>query len=101
MRAVLCAPLCNCRHSLRADDEEALVEVAFEHMRHNHPDASVEEERIRETISTRSYNIEYVVVYEGAIMGRRRSSVWSRTEAPYRGRGELFTRVRRRGILGS
>jgi predicted small metal-binding protein len=65
MRAVLCAPLCNCRHSLRADDEEALVEVALEHMRHNHPEASVEEEWIRETISTRSYDIEYVVVYEG------------------------------------
>ncbi len=65
MRAVLCAPLCNCRHSLRADDEEALVEVALEHMRHNHPYASVDEERIRETISTRSYDIEYSVVYEG------------------------------------
>jgi predicted small metal-binding protein len=65
MRAVLCPTLCNCRHSLRADDEEALVEVALEHMRHNHPEASVEEERLRETISTRSYDIEYVVVYEG------------------------------------
>jgi hypothetical protein len=41
------------------------VEVALEHMRHNHPEASVEEERLRETISTRSYDIEYVVVYEG------------------------------------
>jgi predicted small metal-binding protein len=65
MRAVLCAPLCDCRHSLRAADEEALVEVVLEHMRHNHPEASVEEERLRETISTRSYDIEYVVVYEG------------------------------------
>jgi predicted small metal-binding protein len=65
MRAVLCAPLCNCRHSLRADDEERLVEVALEHMRRNHPDASVEEERIREIISSRSYDIEYIVVYEG------------------------------------
>jgi len=46
-----------------------LVEVAFEHMWHNHPDASVEEERIRETISTRSYDIEYVVVYEGGYYG--------------------------------
>jgi predicted small metal-binding protein len=64
MRAVLCASLCNCRHSLRADDEEALVEVALEHMRHNHPDASVQEERIRQTISTRSYEIEHIVVYE-------------------------------------
>jgi hypothetical protein len=41
------------------------VEVALEHMRHNHPEASVEEERLRETISTRSYDIEYVVVYKG------------------------------------
>jgi hypothetical protein len=41
------------------------VEVALEHMRHNHPYASVDEERIRETISTRSYDIEYSVVYEG------------------------------------
>jgi predicted small metal-binding protein len=65
MRAVLCAPLCNCRHSLRADDEEALVEVALEHMRHHHPEAYIEEKRLRETISTRSYDIEYVVVYEG------------------------------------
>ena len=65
MRALLCAPLCNCRHSLRADDEEALVEVALEHIKHHHPYASVEEERIRETISTRSYDIEYVVKYEG------------------------------------
>jgi predicted small metal-binding protein len=69
MRAVLCASLCNCRHSLKADDEEALVEVALEHMRHNHPDACVEEERIRETISTRSYTIEYVMVYEGGYYG--------------------------------
>jgi predicted small metal-binding protein len=69
MRAVLCASLCNCRHSLRADDEEALVEVALEHMRLNHPEASVEEERLRQTISTRSYDIEYVVVYEGGYYG--------------------------------
>jgi hypothetical protein len=34
-------------------------------MRQNHPHASVEEERIRETVSTRSYDIESVVVYEG------------------------------------
>jgi hypothetical protein len=41
------------------------VEVALEHMRRNHPDASAEEERIREIISSRSYEIEYIVVYEG------------------------------------
>jgi hypothetical protein len=41
------------------------VEVALEHMRHHHPYASVEEERIRETVAARSYDIEYVVKYEG------------------------------------
>ena len=69
MRALLCASLCNCRHSLRADDDEELVEVALEHMRHNHPAAGAEEERVRKTISTRAYDIEYVVVYEGGHYG--------------------------------
>jgi predicted small metal-binding protein len=64
-RAVLCAPLCNCRHSLRADDEVGLVETALEHMRLHHPAAPVEEERVREIVSTRSYAIEYVAVYTG------------------------------------
>ena len=64
-RAVLCAPLCNCRHSLRAEDEEGLVEAALEHMRVHHPAAPVEEERVRHIVSTRSYTIEYVVVYAG------------------------------------
>jgi predicted small metal-binding protein len=62
---VLCASLCNCRHSLRADDNEELVEVALEHMRLHHPGAPIDEERVREIISARSYDIEYVVVYAG------------------------------------
>jgi len=46
-RAVLCASLCNCRHSLRADDNEELVEVALEHMRLHHSGAPIDEERVR------------------------------------------------------
>ena len=65
-RAILCASLCNCRHSLRADDGEGLVQVVLEHMRHDHPDAPLEEERIRTIIRERSYSIEYVVVYSGS-----------------------------------
>jgi predicted small metal-binding protein len=65
VRAVLCASLCECRHSLRADDDQGLVEVALEHMRRNHPDVHLEEERVRRIIGTRSYEIEYVVVYSG------------------------------------
>jgi hypothetical protein len=63
----LCASLCNCRHSLRGDEE--LVEVALEHMSYNHPAARAEEERVRKIISSRAYDIEYVVVYEGGRYG--------------------------------
>ena len=65
-RAVLCASLCNCRHSLRADDNEELVEVALEHMRLHYPGIPIDEERVREIIFARSYGIEYVVVYAGS-----------------------------------
>lgn len=59
MRAVLCASLCNCRHTLRADGDERLVEVALEHLRRNHPAAPLVEERVRRIVSTRAYDIEY------------------------------------------
>jgi predicted small metal-binding protein len=59
MRAVLCASLCNCRYTLRADGDEGLVEAALEHMRHNHPAAPLREERVRKIVSSRAYDIEY------------------------------------------
>lgn len=65
MRAVLCASLCNCYHSLKAENDEELVEAALEHMRLHHPVASVDEEKVREIVAARAYDIEYVVVYEG------------------------------------
>jgi predicted small metal-binding protein len=69
MRAVLCASLCNCRHSLRAAYDEGLVEVALEHLRRHHPAAPAEEVGVRKIISTRAYDIEYEVVYEGGYYG--------------------------------
>ena len=59
MRAVLCASLCNCRHTLRSDEDEGLVEVALEHLRHNHPAAPLVEERVRRIVLSRAYDIEY------------------------------------------
>ena len=59
MRAVLCASLCNCRHTLRADGDERLVEVALEHLRRQHPAAPLVEERVRKIVFTRAYDIEY------------------------------------------
>jgi hypothetical protein len=61
-RAVLCASLCNCRHTLRADGDERLVEVALEHLRYNHPAAPLGEERVRRIVSSRAYDIEYAKV---------------------------------------
>ena len=61
-RAVLCASLCNCRHTLRAYGDEGLVEVALEHLRHNHPAAPLREERVRKIVSSRAYDIEYDTV---------------------------------------
>jgi predicted small metal-binding protein len=59
MRAVLCASLCNCRHTLRAEGDDRLVEVALEHLRHNHPAAPLVEERVRRIVFSRAYDIEY------------------------------------------
>ena len=64
MRAVLCALLCNCRHALRADDDERLVGVALDHLRRYHPIAPLGEERVREIVTARAYEIEYSVVYQ-------------------------------------
>jgi predicted small metal-binding protein len=62
MRAVLCASLCNCRHTLRADGDERLVETALEHLRRNHPAAPLREERVRRIVYRRAYDIEYATV---------------------------------------
>jgi len=62
MRAVLCASLCNCRHTLRADGDERLVEAALEHLRRNHPAAPLREERVRTIVYSRAYDIEYATV---------------------------------------
>jgi hypothetical protein len=62
MRAVLCASLCNCRHTLRAEDDGGLVEVALEHLRHNHPAAPLQRERVRRIVLSRAYDIEYAAV---------------------------------------
>jgi len=62
MRAVLCASVCNCRHTLRADGDERLVEVALEHLRRNHPVAPLGEERVRRIVLSCAYDIEYARV---------------------------------------
>jgi hypothetical protein len=64
-RAVFCATLCNCRHRLRAEDDEGLMEVALEHLRQYHPGAPLDEEWVRKVVFTRAYDIEYATMYAG------------------------------------
>jgi predicted small metal-binding protein len=59
MRTVLCALVCNCRHTLRADDDERLVAAALEHLKRYHPVAPLGEERIREVVYARAYELDY------------------------------------------
>ena len=58
-RALLCASLCNCRHTLRASGDEGLVEAALEHLRDTHPFVPLREERVRKIVVRRAYDIEY------------------------------------------
>jgi predicted small metal-binding protein len=82
MRAVLCALLCNCRHALRADDDERLVGVALDHLRRYHPVAPLREELVKEIVTARAYEIEYTAVYP-VISGPRSSSSGTIDPAEY------------------
>ena len=65
MRALLCGCVCNCRRRLRAADDEQLVSEVLDHLRRDHPTIPLGEERVREIISARAYElVEYAVVYE-------------------------------------
>jgi predicted small metal-binding protein len=67
MRVVLCALLCNCRHALRADDDERLVAVGLDHLRRYHPVAPLGEELVREIVTARAYEIEYTAVHPDSL----------------------------------
>jgi hypothetical protein len=57
--------VCNCRRRLKAADDEQLVSEVLDHLRRNHPTIPVGEERVREIVFARSYElVEYVTVYE-------------------------------------
>ena len=52
------------RHS-EGHDDERLVAVALEHLRRYHPRRACVEERVREIVTARAYEIEYAAVYAG------------------------------------
>jgi hypothetical protein len=54
------ALLCHCHHHLEAEDDDALCAVVREHLISRHPALEPSEVQVREIVSTRAYDIEYV-----------------------------------------
>jgi hypothetical protein len=63
VRKLLYESLCNCQRSISgADDDEFFGEV-LAHLSRDHPAMPFSEERIREFVTIRAYNLEYAAVY--------------------------------------
>ena len=62
-RALLCGSLCDCNHSIRGADDDLFGEV-LAHLRRDHPAMLFPEERIRQVVAIKAYNVEeYALVY--------------------------------------
>jgi predicted small metal-binding protein len=62
-RALLCGRLCHCKHSVKGADEDELFGEVLAHLRRDHPARLFPEERIRQFVAIRAYNVmEYAAV---------------------------------------
>ena len=57
------ALLCHCRQHLEAEDDDALYGVVRDHLIRDHPAIPPTDEQVAEIVTTRAYNLEYVLVY--------------------------------------
>jgi predicted small metal-binding protein len=63
-RALLCGSLCDCNHSIRGADDDELFGEVLAHLRRDHPAMLFPEERIRQVVAIKAYNVEeYALVY--------------------------------------
>jgi hypothetical protein len=63
VRKLLYESLCNCQRSISAADDEELFGQLLAHLSHDHPAMPFSEERIRQFVTIRAYNLEYAAVY--------------------------------------
>ena len=63
MRKLLCDRLCNCQQGLSGADDDELFGEVLAHLSRDHPAMSFPEERIREFVAIRAYDLEYASVY--------------------------------------
>ena len=57
------ALLCHCRQHLEAEDADALYGGVRDHLIRDHPAIPPTDEQVAEIVSTRAYNLEYVLEY--------------------------------------
>jgi predicted small metal-binding protein len=63
-RALLCGRLCNGNHSIRGADDDELFGEVLAHLRRDHPAMVFPQERIRQFVAIRAYDVEeYALVY--------------------------------------
>ena len=63
MRKLFCDCLCNCHQSISGVDDDELFGEVLAHLSRDHPAMPFSEERIREFVTIRAYNLEYAAVY--------------------------------------
>jgi hypothetical protein len=63
VRKLLCEGLYDCQQSVSGADDEELFGEVLAHLSRDHPAMAFCEERIREFVSVRAYNLEYAAVY--------------------------------------
>jgi hypothetical protein len=59
VRKVLYESLCNCQQGISGADDEGLFGEVLAHLSRDHPAMPFSEERIREFVTIRAYNLEY------------------------------------------
>jgi hypothetical protein len=63
VRKLLCERLCNCQQGISGADDEELFGEVLAHLSREHPTMPFSEERVREFVTIRAYNLEYAAVY--------------------------------------
>jgi hypothetical protein len=63
VRKLLCERLCNCHQGISGADDEELFGEVLAHLSREHPTMPFSEDRVREFVTIRAYNLEYAAVY--------------------------------------
>ena len=63
MRKLLYERLCACQQGISAADDEELFSEVLAHLSRDHPAMPFSEDRVREFVTIRAYNLEYAAVH--------------------------------------